>query len=775
MSVIVGRVLKGEYQSNVDLRKLESLTLYDSQAETRYFSNGCAEVALFDYGSPQEFELVDRSDDYAILAQGVLTSNARAWAPDLVKDRLSAANPIGHPESVCAVGIFENELRVFSSCPGTDGFLYLDAKDFWVFTNHLPLLYPFFEEAPSLNPVSLAWALQKHHNFGYDHHLSGIKRTRPGSKWIVSKGSSREVAMNSSWDELTARIEDRDLPLLVEEYSSSLSDYILGTQCGKSLSLSGGKDSRAILGMLGDSIYGKWISFSTAGEPYSPDVMAAVDLMEIANLRDKHYVSSPPLVTQPREFSASITRDMQTDFSLSSLADIRWVGTRPSIVLGGHEYGSKGSDTGLSMSKLIEREVGQLAGSPLLSSEGAQLLSEKYRESLEFELSGVPQEKTEVAWKLKFRLPLLTGGTLTANNAAAAEIHPFLDYRALRLILGSAPEFTSAQAFHYLLNRRMSRPIENAPFADDRWPAALDAYVSKMGLKWRGTAANPYRFNGAFPSQSSFGRYNWRIELFKGARPKMLEFLRDGDYDDSLINVSAMTSLVEKDEEQWSFFNLYQLGGILRFCLVNAAGAESVNTAQSNRLERLVNDFISPAAPRKAKPHQGELEQLLGDNLKRAQESIANLARQIHDSEGRIGAELDPEGCVKLLERGVLSENDLQILAPSLRGFGTVQRLPDDATPLKMKTTADGDGTIEVKGYLFKAEATTVLIGFDGSQSDEVEGLSWSPKGFHYCYLKPDATGYFQLTVKLPHLRGKEVLFFMQRWYSPGPVYLSVV
>ncbi|WP_141758299.1 hypothetical protein [Corynebacterium sp. HMSC068G04] len=775
MSVIIGRVYKHGMKSGINLRELESLTLYDKQARTRAFFNGCAEVALFDYGSPQEFEVVDQSDESTVLAQGVLSSHSRDWIPPLLNEKANQASPLDHPESVCAVGIYEDELRVFSSCPGTDGFLYLDSEDCWVFTNHLPLLYPFLEDSASLSPISLAWTLQKHHNFGYEHHLAGIKRTRPGSKWIVSKDGSHEVAMRSSWDELTTRIDDRELPMLVEDYASSLSDYILGTQCGKSLSLSGGKDSRAILGMLGDSIYGKWISFSTAGEPYSPDVMAAIDLMELAELRDKHYVSSPPLIAQPREFSSSIARDIQTDLTLSSLADIRWVGARTSIVLGGHEYGSKGSDTGLTLSKLIDREMGQLASSPLLSREGSELLSKNYRTSLEAELGGVPSEKIEVAWKLRFRLPLLTGGTLTANNAGAAEVHPFLDYRALRLILGSAPEFTSAQAFHYLLNRRMTRPIENAPFADDRWPKALEEFVVKMGLQWRGKPATPYRFNSAFPSQSSFGRYNWRIELFKGARTKMLEYLHDGDYEDSLVNVSAMAALISKDESEWSFFNLYQLGAILRFCLVNAAGVESINSSRSDKIEGLVNEFISSSESKQVTSSQGKLERALKENLERAQQSIADLARQIHNSEARTAAGLDPEGCVKLLEEGVLRTEELQTLVPVLSSFGQFQRLPDDAKRVEYKTLDDGHGKVEIEGYLFKSDSTTVLIGFAGSEDDEVEGLTWSPKGFHYRYIKPDSTGYFRLAVKLPHLQGKEISFFVQRWYSPGPVYLSIM
>lgn len=774
MSVIIGRVLKNGHHSHIDLRDLECLTLYDKEAKTRFFSSGPSEVALFDYGSAQEFEVLEQSDDSTLLAQGVLSANARDWIPGLLKNHANQANPIDHPESVCAVGIFHNEIRVFSSCPGTDGFVYLDTDQYWVFTNHLPLLYPFLGDAPSLNPIPLAWTLQKHHNFGYEHHLAGVKRTRPGSKWIVSKDASHEVRMSNSWNELTTRINDGDLPLLVEEYASSLSDYILGTNCGKSLSLSGGKDSRAILGMLGDSVYGKWISFSTAGEPYAPDVMAATDLMDLANLRDKHYVSSPPLVAQPREFVSSIARDMQTDFTLSSFADIRWVGTRPSIVLGGHEYGTKGSDTTLSLPKLIDRELGQLAGSPLLSAEGIQLLTKDYRESLQQELSNVPSEKVEVAWKLKFRLPLLTGGTLSANNAAAAEIHPLLDYRAHRLVLGSAPDFTSSQALHYLLNRRMSRPIENAPFADDQWPRSLQEYVRKMGLKWRGTPSTPYRFNTAFPSQNSFGRYNWRIELFKGARSKMLEYLHDGSYEDSLINVSAMTSLIAKDESEWSFFNLYQLGAILRFCLVNAAGARSIDSSQPDRIERLVNDFISPTTPSKPHASHGELEQLLKGNLERAQQSIADLARQIHVSEEKANASFTPAGCVSLLENGALQKNDLKTLVPLLNSFGEVQRLPDDATRLYFKTTCDGHGMVEVIGYLFKADSTTVLIGFDGNQDDEVEGLTWSPQGFHYRYLKPDSTGYFHLRVELKRLQEQEVSFFVQRWYSAGPVYLSV-
>ncbi|MDK6492766.1 hypothetical protein QP172_03345 [Corynebacterium coyleae] len=773
MSVIIGRVKRPGYSSTINLKDLESYTLYDNEPTRNYYSRGAAEVAIFDYGSAQEAELLHRDDDCLVFGQGVLTANARGWLPEILMHRELRGDPTVHPESACGFALYRDEIRVFASCPGTDGFVYADLHDSWVFTNHLPLLYPLIEPRTKLDPIAMAWPLQKHHNFDYAHHIQGVNRTRPGSKWIVSKDSTTEVSANQSWGTLTERIDDRDLPAMVEAYASSVSDYILGTQCGKSLSLSGGKDSRAILGLLGDEIYGKWISFSTGGEPYSPDVMAAVDLMEIAGLGDSHHVSSPPLVVKPQDLSANIARDLMTDFSLSSLADIRWVGVRPSIVLGGHEYGTKGSNS-LTLRALIDREMGQLANAPLLNQDGAELLSTRYRASLERELEGVPPEKIEVAWKLKYRLPLLTGSTLTANNATAAEVHPFLDYRALRIILGSAPEFTKAQAFHYLLNRRMSRQIENAPFANDRWPDALQQYLSYMGLRWRGKAAGPYRFNSAFPSQSSFGRYNWRIELFKGARPKMLEFLRDGEFDGSLVDVNAMTSLIEQDEQKWSFFNLYQLGSILRFCLLNLAGVEVINTSKQDSLVTAVKDFITPHNPNRSAPSQSDIDRLLTENLKRAELSIAELAKQLRDLEDENSVGFDPVASVSLLESKQIHGGQLQMLFPDLGRFGELKRVPDDLGRLNFTGMSDENGVIEISGYALKGESTTLLIGIEGSENDNVEGLVWSPGGFHYQYLKPDPTGYFQISVRIESRSGQSCPFFIQRWYSPGAAYVAV-
>lgn len=771
MSVIIGRVSKPGHSQEVNLQDLEAYALYDKEPTIRYYSNGTAEIAIFDYGSAQDVELLHRDDDCMAFGQGVMTSNARVWLPELLLHRERRSDPTMHPESVSGFALCHDEVRVFSSCSGTDSFVYTELRGSWVFTNHLPLLYPLMDARTTLDPVAMAWPLQKHHNFDYSHHIQGVIRTRPGSKWVITKNSAAEVPMNQRWDVLTARLDDRELPMMVEEYSSSLSEYILGTQCGKSLSLSGGKDSRAILGMLGDEVYGKWISFSTGGEPYSPDVMAAVDLMEIAGLTDKHYVSNPPLIVQPQDLSRNIARDLMTDLSQSSLADIRWVGNRSSIVLGGHEYGTKGSNT-LAFKELIDREMGQLANAPLLNREGVEALSSQYHESLERELEGIPSDKLEVAWKLRFRLPLLTGGTLTANNAAAAEVHPFLDYRALRIVLGSDPEFTKAQAFHYLLNRRMSRHIENAPFANDRWPEALQQYISSMGLRWRGRAAGPYRFNSDFPSQSSFGRYNWRIELFKGARPKMLEFLRDGHFDRSLVNVNAMTSLVERNDGDWSFFNLYQLGSILRFCLLNLVGSEVINTKNQEGLAAKVSDFISPVKTIRSTPGESDIEQLLTRNLKRAEQSIAGLARQLHHLEDNdVG--FDPVASVRLLENSHIQKEHLQVLYPALGHFGELRRLPDDSGRLNFSTVSGEDGAFSISGYALKAESTTVLVGIEGSQEEEVEGLTWSAGGFHYRYLKPDSTGYFEINARFDNRQAQEIPFFIQRWYSPGAAYIA--
>lgn len=770
MSVVVGRLSKSGSNVAADLRSLWQRMPIQQEPSVRHFKNGEAELVFFDYGAAQEFEqLSGGASQFKVFGQGVLTAEARRWLPSILSNQTPKVNPAEHPENVCGVVLGHNELRIFTSSAGTDGFLVLETDDAWVFSNHHSPLSAFIGMHTGIRQDALAWSLLKYHNMEFQHYLDGITRTQPGSIWIARNGGVQAIPMQVDWSQLTQPIKNGEAPELVENVGASLSDYLLSVPREKSLSLSGGKDSRAILGMLGDDIYGRWVTFSTGGELYSPDVMAASSLTKLADLTNQHYISQPPLVSVPGDLTPQIANDLLTDCALTSLADIRPVSVRKSLVLGGHEYGTKGTSTYLTLDQLIERETRYIANSPFLQQGAKDRLAEHISNDVKQRLGEVPQSKTETLWKINYRLPLLQGTSITSRNVGATEVHPFLDFRFLRLVLGASPEFISSQAIHYFLNRRMSRPIENAPFANDVWPPSLFELLREYDVDWRGAPATPYRFNSAFPSQSGFGRYNWRIELFKAMRRSVVEYLNDGDYDRETFRADGMIQLVNREESEWSFENLYQLGSILKFCLVNELGTALLDASNRELVESKVRDFVGAepvgetVLPRR--------EAIMEDALQRSTTAIRDLAEQIHRTEGEVSLRADSRTILSLLGEGAVTTELIERIFPYLATAGGVKEVPEvGRLEIKGETV---DGEITVRGFAFKDKSTTLLVGFEGFDQEEVDGATFSPAGFHYFYVIPDEQGYFERTIRVPVDEPTSIQLFAQRWYSQGPIYMA--
>lgn len=781
MSVVVGSVSKfapaqrRNAETRVALEELWKRLPFSQTPEVRVIAEGTAKVVFFDYGAAQEFTEIGDAEFGRVFAQGVLTSNVRKWLPSAMRDNFSL-NPIDNPESVCGVAILDGSIRILTSCSGSDHFLIAETEEEWLFSNHQGALGAAIDRKAKVRSTPLAWSLHKFHSFDYEHHLEGMLRTQPGSQWTLTRNGSFEQKMKLDWSELCEPIDPREVPRLLNEVIDDISEYILGTQMAKNLSLSGGKDSRAVLGLLGDDIEGRWVNFNTYGEVYAPDVMAASSVVNLMGLQRNHYISKPSLVSQPANLVSSIANDLFSDVALSSLADIRQVGVRRPMLLGGHEFGTKDGPNTLSLEQFIDREATFFERSSLLSEQGRSVLREQLFENLREQLSDVPTEKLEVAWKIRSRMPLLIGAVLTNLNVAATEVHPFLDYRFFRLVLGSDPRFTNSQSLHYLLNRRMSKPIENAAFADDEWPPQLWDLIEDMGVHRRGHPAGPYKFNRAFPSQSSFGRYNWRVDLFSRMRTGVTEYLRDGDFDSTLVDVDQMVQLVERDEKSWSFHELYQLGSVLKFCLTNLLGPKLLDSQNRDLVENAVAEFVGPRR-KGSKMHNENVEfEATKEALDKAQFAIRDLTEQIHDlTNGKLPT-ASRSAILLSLKSGSIPISEVNSLVPTFLQYGGIEELPDSPDEIKRSFAVGQDGNVTFSGYIFRDPGARIVLGFETEcEMEGSQGVNLSESGFWYLYPKEDQqTGYFEHVVNVPSLAGSEINCFIRKWYTSETVYLAI-
>lgn len=790
MSAVVGRIFKNQIASTETLEELTHLYSrlpFQAEPKTRTFQNGGGEVVFFDYGAAQDFEEItlassttDSNDpNLKIFAQGEVTQHAREWLVNLLLAPEKALNPIDHPEAIIAFSVGQDGVNLITGTPGTEPFLLCETETEIVFANHQCLIGHWIPDGKALSTEALAWSIHKYHDQGYGHFISGITRTRAGSRTVISRGEIKTISVDPKTSELYSPISTETVPVLLEEAADSISDYIFRNSAPKQLALSGGKDSRAILGLLGERVYGRWINFQTAGEIYAPDVMAAQEVLKIAKLEKHHYIGIPPLVAAPSDIVPRISNDLFSDFALTSLADLRPVSQRRTMQLGGHEFGTKQSLQHESRIEFLERERKTFDVSFLLSPEGRETLKNDYLSQLEEAIAGVPDSKLTVASRVSFRLPTIIAATLSSTNVAATEFHPFLDYRFLRIVMGVDNSVTAAQGLHYILNRRFPKAIETAPFANDTWPKAVFGFADSFGLPFRGVPRAPFRFYKAFPSQSSFGRYNWRIDLFERMRDGVLEYLHDGDFDDSLIDRSAMINLVSKDASDWYFTNYYQLGSILKFVLINELGSSVLDSRKRPMVERTIRDLLTKKSAKKSPVDSSELLQNAKDEaLGKAQRAIRDLALELQTRETQalgMPAAKDLYECLVNGEVSISTFNKLFSRELNIRQLEVLDPASNDST-VRGKVTFSKDGMAVISGFLLRPSDHLVLIRLDGQEDSEVEGLTWSDAGFWYFYISEKRdTGLFSKPIRWRELAGKTVDYEVRIWRGARPVYFGIV
>lgn len=785
MSVVVAYVPKNPSRRLPDSELLalsERLPL-PQNCEKNLIKGGGVSLVFFNYGAALDFmELRTSSTNKRQFAQGEVTDQSIAWLDRLLTNSGQAANPLENPQSLISIQVREDEITLFTDCSGTQQYLYLETQDAWIFSNHQAVLGRWIE-SDEIDQEQLAWMSHQYHLHGFGHAFSAIRRTEPGTKYIVTPERVQIVKPNFNRKELFAPISDEDLPAMIDAVSDDIADFVFKNPAPAMLSLSGGKDSRAILGLLGPRALDEELTLWTWGEVYAPDVMAATSLTEIAGLSDKHRVGGPPLVQSTQNFSDQITKDLISDFALSSLADIRPVPVRQALQLGGHEFGLRQSATFPSRSEFFAQQKRNFGVSSLLSPLGRATLWERYEEDLLEATEECPDSKLETVVRISFRLPELISSTLTSINAAASDFHPFLDFRFLRIVLGSSPEFTERQGIHYVLNRRFPYPIECAPFAGDQWPTSLIEMAKKIGLPFRGLPQKSYRYNPAFPSQNSFGRYNWRLDLFERMRPGVLDYLASGAIDNDLLDLTAMSELVSRDSKNWTFTNFYQLGAILKMCLVTELGSSVLDARNFEMIERVVGSMLSEMKTSQAPKGVAETDpetnlKATQEALDRAQLSIRDLAKQIHDFESKEPITPDLGVIFKALKGGVVPCEFVRSALGQTLGASNLKELrrngPESSHVFDLNFDENGKST--VSGFLLREASHRALVAIrTEGENDPIEGMAWSDAGFWYFYIAEDQrSGLFQKELFWKGHGARTVEAEVMAWYGDEPMFISL-
>lgn len=117
---------------------------------------------------------------------------------------------------------------------------------------------------------------------------------------------------------------------------------------------------------------------------------------------------------------------------------------------------------------------------------------------------------------------------------------PFIDTAFWKFFLSAPKELFTTHAAYYLLMRKAKHPLWKVPFCELDWPLPLTLFLYKHKLPVDGLDNIPYRFNPYFPGQKSQGR----VERL-----------------DALINITQ-TYIREKTKQHKEFFNFVSQEGL---------------------------------------------------------------------------------------------------------------------------------------------------------------------------------------------------------------------
>lgn len=548
-----------------------------------------------DFGSVADAEEID-AQGWNFIVSGVYSKRSRDLLGPAVLDALRTgrgADPMDFPSQFSSVATDGERILGFVSAPGTDQLFHWENEDWAVVTNRHNLITLFMPLATArIRESALLSILAQNWIKDFGTIIEGVDRQAPCSIWVGGRDSGRIIEPRSiAWSSDLAPAD------LIDRASELAADYceMLGSASRIKFNVSGGKDSRAILGLLLDGgLDPSRLSLATGGEPFAPDVMAAADLMEIAGLTQRWSSSRPSFSRPGFHFENALSWDLWVDSAGTSLADLRSI---PPVgwdaTVGGHEIGFKQPPNSLPIDEYLDKIRRHWYSKTIVKREAMTDFVESYVSRTEGVLEGAPLPRFNAVELRTNHIATHTSGSLTSSNLGAFEVHPMLDLRALDMLVGTSNELASAQFIHYAFMRQAPKALEIASFANDTWPSQLDEFARAAGAPFRGRPAQPYEFFGFFPTQKNYGLHNWRYNLLVTHREWMKQYLHDFGDELSWIDVEVAGRRLDSIENISNFRDLYVLGNLLKVCLVHHFGVDSWLLEKRPSIEEEISSFRS--------------------------------------------------------------------------------------------------------------------------------------------------------------------------------------
>ncbi|MGK7907101.1 MAG: hypothetical protein AB4040_07725 [Synechococcus sp.] len=437
----------------------------------------------------------------------------------------------------------EDSLQVESTLGGTHPIYMAETDSFVAITNRQSLLLAIPGISTEIDPSAMRWLCYQGYIQGGLSPFQRISMIQPGSRIIVRSG--RASCESPTWQDYyapelaqQARIEPiAAFKPLVEELSGYLAACQKHWGLGWDLPLSGGKDSRVVLGLLdaGGQVPNIEQSF-TSGPLYSPDVISAQRLSAFTGLYDRHKLRRPPLVPPQTTLIGRVTTALRlTEGRLSAFDLVGLPQAIPRIHVTGHQNGLRDSYfRNCSTSSFQHFACDVLKAHfhdplELLSHNPGTDFKQQYIKIFEKYLDeGAPLDVLSDLYMVRERNAHWVGIMSNQAGLGGPTANPLVTDSVIRSGLSLTPEQRNQELLHYALLRLSAPQLTGIPFADDQWTHELRESMRPIDNV---PDVAPFRSRAEFPNVSNPYLPNHKVDLYNAVRPLILrDILHNKDY-----------------------------------------------------------------------------------------------------------------------------------------------------------------------------------------------------------------------------------------------------
>ncbi|CAH8773277.1 hypothetical protein [Paenibacillus dendritiformis] len=743
----------------------------------KYYQNGNSELLVFSFDAALDRNVVifDRNIVF-IQGYGDHSLEERFY------NSIEYENPsfgVDFNESFAGVVLKENSIYAYSSITGVEHLFIYETKNEVVLTNRFNLFVPWLKNV-EFRKEAFMWMAGRYHIGDDGTYFEGISRLKPAHLCVIT---NNDAVTYSQHKRGITKVIDSEVPEYLDAIIKYFSSIFSGINFKKRLWLSGGKDSRAILGLMDAAgALNNEISIQTFGELYSPDVMSATKIVDELGLAQFHSVIRPSTKNTSFDFSRNIAKDLYLDSMGCSLADIKNVSNHKLLIIGGHENGFKAKANKLPLEEYIQSRKYWVDAINILNKDHQESLFKVHAQSLREVLTEIPESRYAQVDSIHFRNSTYVGSAMSISHLGCSEVHPFLDGRMYKLLINCSDDILNSQFIHYYLCSKASAPIEAVSFANDKWPDELQSLLKKSNLEIRKEWDKPYLFNPNFPSQKNFGMYNWRLNLTNISSTFVYEYiLSHRDYFD-FINFSTFDSIMKVPMENLKFNEVYARLALLKMSLVHHFGLKALSFSNinetANEISKLLespNKTINTFVP---ESNEEKLEARLYENEKSIAKLVDQLKAQTNKEESYEKNNIILKTAVHLAKYN--DEISLS-LAKEILNIMNFSELDENGIILTLSEAQLNSSKLTVEIEIITSEVNRALVAIRNNPEGQIpNGFILSDRGFYYKYLNPKPSEYkctfeMSLTEKKLSDIGDNFELILMPWYNEKPIFIGKI